>query len=115
MEIKAATTEASARPKPVGSKSSNASTVRRRKNRTIPLIAVTMELGAALPDGEEPTHHPAVDELEQRLRLIADALRAKDPIGLADILLHEMPTVVQSWRTMLGELQDNLQGREQEP
>ena len=45
-----------------------------------------------------------VARLNERLRMLADALSAQDPVGTADTLLYELPEVVQDWRDVLQTL-----------
>jgi hypothetical protein len=50
-----------------------------------------------------------VHRLHEQLRSMRSAMEARDPIGLADTLLYEMPDVVEEWQALLTQLQQQVQ------
>ena len=43
------------------------------------------------------------------------ALLERDPIGLSDTLLYELPGIVEEWRSILDTLKRQIEGEGQEP
>ena len=43
------------------------------------------------------------------------ALLERDPIGLSDTLLYELPGIVEEWRSILDTLKRQIEGESQEP
>jgi hypothetical protein len=50
----------------------------------------------------------ALSQLNQHLKAIRDALQTRDPVGLADTLLYDLPDVVSQWRSLLHALAERL-------
>jgi hypothetical protein len=53
-------------------------------------------------------HQQAVERLNTHLRAIRAALESRDPVGLSDTLLYDLPDVVVQWRSLLHELRQRL-------
>lgn len=53
-------------------------------------------------------HQQALARLNTHLRAIRQALEARDPVGLSDTLLYDLPDVVVQWRSLLHELRQRL-------
>ncbi|MHC5004656.1 MAG: hypothetical protein ACYTJ0_16200 [Planctomycetota bacterium] len=70
---------------------------------TLGVELVALPLDAATVDGM--SGRELVAGLDSRLREVVDALRRRDPVGLSDTLLYDMPEITQRWRDLLAELQ----------
>jgi hypothetical protein len=55
-----------------------------------------------------PTITILITRLQDRLTSVHDALKTKDTVAVADVLLYEMPPVVAHWQDMLESLQSRL-------
>lgn len=53
-------------------------------------------------------HQQALQRLNTHLRAIRQALETRDPVGLSDTLLYDLPDVVVQWRSLLHELRQRL-------
>jgi hypothetical protein len=53
-------------------------------------------------------HQQAVERLNTHLRAIRSALETRDPVGISDTLLYDLPDVVVQWRSLLHELRQRL-------
>jgi hypothetical protein len=58
---------------------------------------------------------PAIDRLNHHLQAMRTALSSQDPIGLSDVLLYDLPEIVQQWRELLTGLQRTLIGESNSP
>ena len=83
--------------------------------------ALTMGLDVANVDPHQPAFQPKDDgaepptitalitTLQDRLTIVHDALKQKDTVAVADVLLYELPSVVSTWQDMLEGLQSRLE------
>lgn len=58
--------------------------------------------------GERPAQ-AYVDRLNTQLTIVRNQLEAGDHLGLADTLLYDLPEIVEEWRTLLKQLQQQVE------
>lgn len=51
----------------------------------------------------------SIEQLNEQLRLLRDALNDGDLVGVSDTLLYEQPETVRRWRSILTDLQQRVQ------
>lgn len=64
--------------------------------------------GQALPPELEADLEKAVEDLNRHLTALKEAIQLRDPSGLADTLLYDLPEVVGQWRELLVDLNTRL-------
>lgn len=65
----------------------------------------TMDLRLDAVEHEGRPVSECIDELQEKLRGVRDALAGRDTVALADTLLYELPAVIEWWRAVLGTVQ----------
>jgi hypothetical protein len=65
---------------------------------------IGFDLEAELPGLQTTSLNDAVEQLNTQLRVIEQALKTNDPVGLSDTLLYDLPQTVVVWRGLMESL-----------
>ncbi|MBT8484540.1 MAG: hypothetical protein HKO59_11025 [Phycisphaerales bacterium] len=70
--------------------------------------ADALEMDLTLLQVGDGTIQDSVEQLGASLRTLRQTIQAKDPVGLADTLMYDLPDVVGEWRAVVQSMLDHI-------